>query len=84
MGARLPIVSAEPAAGQGRRRHRRRLPHRHGQPRFAALTLPFVENDLVASSAKLEAISAGRGRSLRALFARATTLQLGDITVQKR
>ena len=50
------------------------------------LTLPFVEaNDLVAKyGAKLEAISgAGAAGHVRALFARATTLQLGDITVQK-
>jgi hypothetical protein len=50
------------------------------------LTLPFVEaNDLVAKyGAKLEAISgSGASGPVRALFARATTLQLGDITVQK-
>ncbi len=50
------------------------------------LTLPFVEaNELVAKyGAKLEAISgSGAGGHVRALFARATTLQLGDITVQK-
>ena len=50
------------------------------------LTLPFVEaNDSRSSyGAKLEAISgAGVGGHVRALLARATTLQLGDITVQK-
>ena len=50
------------------------------------LTLPFVEaNELVAKyGAKLEAISgSGAGGHVRALFARATTLELGDITVQK-
>jgi hypothetical protein len=50
------------------------------------LTLPFVEaNDLKAKyGAKLEVISGtGVGGHVRALLARATTLQLGDITVQK-
>ena len=50
------------------------------------LTLPFVEaNELTAKyGAKLETISgAGVGGHVRALLARATTLQLGEITVQK-
>ena len=50
------------------------------------LTLPFVEaNELTAKyGAKLETISgASVGGHVRALLARATTLQLGDITVQK-
>jgi membrane-associated protease RseP (regulator of RpoE activity) len=50
------------------------------------LTLPFVEaNDLKTKyGAKLETISgAGAGGHVRALLARATTLQLGEITVQK-
>lgn len=50
------------------------------------LTLPFVEaNALTAKyGAKLETISgASVGGHVRALLARATTLQLGDITVQK-